>query len=175
MLQSLFLSKIGGSSRVRDELTQALAEGRGVTAKVRWLTRADDGDGRNRWIHCTPLIGADSRIGVWMVVVVDDDEPDSIRRRLQRMAPPVEPGCGRMGQSKSPPSSAMTNHERPNFSMLNPDAMARTRSPAGSRMYNHQPSLDSSLELDIDVGRAPSTASIRNTRRNELTPHLLGT
>lgn len=56
---------------MRDELTAALAEGRGVTAKVRWITRLDE-EGRNKWIHCTPLVGANGNIGVWMVVIVDD-------------------------------------------------------------------------------------------------------
>ena len=50
ILQSPFMNKIGGSPRVREELTQALADGRGVTAKVRWVSKSDM-DGRNRWIH----------------------------------------------------------------------------------------------------------------------------
>lgn len=111
MLQSPFLSRIGGSTRVRDELTAALAAGRGVTAKVRWMTTpigqryntpqrvsADNSssngtvyisgdEGRARWIHCTPLLGHNGAVGVWMVVLVDEDgiEP----RRKYRMAPPV--------------------------------------------------------------------------------------
>lgn len=28
-------------------------------------------EGKPRWIHCTPLLGSDSRPGVWMVVIVD--------------------------------------------------------------------------------------------------------
>lgn len=79
------MDKIGGSSRVREELSTALAEGRGVTAKIRWLSRADE-DGRNRWIHCTPLIGSNGQIGVWMVVLIDDDQENS---RRWRQAPPV--------------------------------------------------------------------------------------
>lgn len=73
ILQSPFLNKIGGSNRVREELTGAFAEGRGVTAKVRWVTKGDD-QGKNKWIHCTPLVGAQNQIGVWMVVIVDDDK-----------------------------------------------------------------------------------------------------
>jgi hypothetical protein len=38
-LQSPFMHEIGGYSSVREELTQALADGRGVTAKVRWVSR----------------------------------------------------------------------------------------------------------------------------------------
>jgi hypothetical protein len=73
ILQSPFLNKIGGSPRVREELTTAFAEGRGVTAKVRWVSKGDE-QGKNKWIHCTPLLGQSGQIGVWMVVVVDDEK-----------------------------------------------------------------------------------------------------
>ena len=86
------MDRIGGSSRVRDELSTALAEGRGVTAKVRWLSKADE-DGRNRWIHCTPLLGSNGQIGVWMVVLVDDDQEIS---RRWKQAPPVAPHRGKV-------------------------------------------------------------------------------
>lgn len=92
ILQSPFLDRIGGSTRVREELSAALAEGRGVTAKVRWVTKADE-DGRHRWIHCTPLLGSNSLIGVWMVVLVDDDQELS---RRWKQAPPVAPHRGRV-------------------------------------------------------------------------------
>ena len=92
ILQSPFLDRIGGSTRVREELSAALAEGRGVTAKVRWVTKAGE-DGRNRWIHCTPLLGSNSLIGVWMVVLVDDDQELS---RRWKQAPPVAPHRGRI-------------------------------------------------------------------------------
>ena len=86
------MDKIGGSSRVRDELSTALAEGRGVTAKVRWTSKVDE-EGRNRWIHCTPLLGSNGQIGVWMVVLVDDDQELS---RRWKQAPPVAPHRGRI-------------------------------------------------------------------------------
>ena len=88
VLQSPFMSKIGGSNRVRDELTGALAEGRGVTAKVRWITKLDE-EGRNKWIHCTPLVGSNGNIGVWMVVVVDDPKSSSKFSVSSRNAPAV--------------------------------------------------------------------------------------
>lgn len=86
------MDKIGGSARVRDELSAALAEGRGVTAKVRWVSKIDE-DGRNRWIHCTPLLGSNGQIGVWMVVLIDDDQ--ELQRRWKQ-APPVAPHRGRV-------------------------------------------------------------------------------
>ena len=86
------MNKIGGSSRVRDELTTALAEGRGVTAKVHWVSKIDE-DGRGRWIHCTPLIGSNGQIGVWMVIIIDDDQDLS---RRWKQAPPVGPHRGKV-------------------------------------------------------------------------------
>ncbi|KHJ31498.1 putative white collar protein [Erysiphe necator] len=98
ILQSPFMSKIGGSQRVRDELLRAFADGHGVTAKVKWVSRSDP-EGRNRWIHCTPLLGSNGAIGVWMVVIVDDENTNL--RKYQKMAPPVDPNFGRT-HSKSP-------------------------------------------------------------------------
>lgn len=85
ILQSPFMARIGGSNRVRDELTQAFADGRGVTAKVRWVTKQDS-EGRNRWIHCTPLQGINGSIGVWMVVIVDEETNE----KRYKIAPPVD-------------------------------------------------------------------------------------
>ena len=82
------MNKIGGSNRVRDELTAAFADGRGVTAKVRWVTKADD-EGRNKWIHCTPLLGTNGQIGVWMVVIVNEEKPGRRIPTGGRQAPTV--------------------------------------------------------------------------------------
>lgn len=98
ILQSPFLDKIGGSARVREELTAAFADGRGVTAKVRWLSRLHE-EGRSRWIHCTPLIGINGQIGVWMIVIVDD-EKDGLPRSW-RPAPPVPVTMARNSPSRS--------------------------------------------------------------------------
>lgn len=93
MLQSPFLSRIGGSQLVRDSLTAALAEGRGVTAKVRWMNgRHGDEEGRIRWIHCTPLLGSTGTVGVWMIVLVDDETSAPLRKF--RAAPPVSTEIG---------------------------------------------------------------------------------
>ncbi|KAM3418361.1 hypothetical protein BST61_g4360 [Cercospora zeina] len=99
ILQSPFLNRIGGSSRVRTDLAAALAEGRGVTAKIRWLTRPDEageGEGRPRWIHCTPLLGHSGAVGVWMVVLVDEEgsTPGGSSGRRFRQAPPVSSNIG---------------------------------------------------------------------------------
>ncbi|ERF72198.1 hypothetical protein EPUS_02085 [Endocarpon pusillum Z07020] len=98
ILQSPFLDRIGGSPRVREELTAAFADGRGVTAKVRWLSRSQE-EGRSRWIHCTPLVGINGQIGVWMVVIVDDER--AVVTRNWKPAPPVPSSITRSTRSRS--------------------------------------------------------------------------
>ncbi|KAF2141638.1 uncharacterized protein K452DRAFT_228388 [Aplosporella prunicola CBS 121167] len=102
MLQSPFLNRIGGSFRVREELVSAMAEGRGVTAKVRWVsgTRSED-EGRSRWIHCTPLLGQNGAVGVWMVVLVDDNSSIPASGRKLKLAPPVSGEIGARKNSDS--------------------------------------------------------------------------
>ncbi|KAF6221139.1 hypothetical protein HO133_002820 [Letharia lupina] len=73
ILQSPLLSRIGGSSRVRGDLAHALEVGRKVTAKVQWVSKTAT-KSRARWIHCTPLLGVNDTIGVWMVILVDDED-----------------------------------------------------------------------------------------------------
>ncbi|KAI1133905.1 hypothetical protein F5Y05DRAFT_253637 [Hypoxylon sp. FL0543] len=92
MLQSEFMSRIGGAQALRDEIAQAFADGRRVTVKVRWVTKRDS-YGKGRWIHTTPLFGSNGAVGVWMVVLIDDDE-EAVPRRA-RDAPPVDSNVGK--------------------------------------------------------------------------------
>ena len=94
LLQSPFLSRIGGPAHVRDGLSDAFEKGDSVTAKVMWLPQGrqdDDPDSRPssrherggfhgnagsraRYISCTPLLGSDDQVGVWMVVMVENEQ-----------------------------------------------------------------------------------------------------
>lgn len=126
ILQSPFMNKIGGSSRVREELTQALADGRGVTAKVRWITKSDP-EGRSRWIHCTPLIGSNGAIGVWMIVVVDDE----ISGKRYKQAPPVDPKFG-----KSAPSISRLGDDDASLRGYRPETRQRGREMDSLKSFN---------------------------------------
>ena len=33
-----------------------------------------NGNGKIRWLNCTPLLGSDDRVGVWMIVMVEDEK-----------------------------------------------------------------------------------------------------
>lgn len=145
------MTKIGGSSRVRDELTSALAEGRGVTAKVRWISKADE-EGRNRWIHCTPLLGSNSHIGVWMVVLIDDEQEIS---RRWKQAPPVGPHRGKVyGPSRDAqdPAAMQEGHAHGgsrNGSMRDHPIKSfnRPRSRAGAREGSFRSSSPNSVRI----------------------------
>lgn len=101
ILQSNLMERIGGSSRVRDRVQQALADGRRVTAKIRWISspRRNVEYSRPRWIHATPLLGSNGGVGVWMVIIVDEEEEDLAKksakhprkqRRFGLSEPPLE-------------------------------------------------------------------------------------
>lgn len=91
MLQAKLLDRIGGPDAVRSGLLEALMNGTGVTAKIAWLTSGSDSldHGKTRWIHCTPLFGSDEKVGVWMVVMVENE---AVTGGLNRYSQVVTPG-----------------------------------------------------------------------------------
>lgn len=134
ILQSPFMNKIGGSQRVRDDLTQALADGRGVTARLRWVSKTDP-DGYSRWIHCTPLLGGNGAIGVWMVVIVDEEAQQVASKRFKQ-APVIDAKYGR-----SVPFAVTKEHGMKDFALRNRPNTA-TSSPAGSLSGDRGASLE---------------------------------
>ncbi|KAF2761888.1 hypothetical protein EJ05DRAFT_496775 [Pseudovirgaria hyperparasitica] len=77
LLQSNFLSRVGGPAHVRAEVAKAFDRGVGVTAKIQWLHGKfgpNIVESKTRWIHCTPLLGSDNKVGVWMVVMVERED-----------------------------------------------------------------------------------------------------
>lgn len=90
LLQTKFLDRVGGPSHVREGILDALSHGTSVTAKISWLTHSaapgngvqGSMEGKPRWIHCTPLLGSDEKVGVWMVVMVEHEE---VTGQLNRM------------------------------------------------------------------------------------------
>ncbi|KAM3491375.1 hypothetical protein MY3957_005317 [Beauveria namnaoensis] len=69
--------------------------------------------GRPRWLHCTPLAGANGQVGVWMVVIVDDNDNDWHSRRFGVVAPPVAapapPSVRRPGSATSAPGTGLSD------------------------------------------------------------------
>lgn len=102
LAQTKFLDRIGGTDQVRQGLIDAFSSGTSVTAKVSWLTTPGHskdenqyvaGEGKPRWIHCTPLFGSDDRVGVWMIIIVEEEE---VTGRLNRQ------DSSRSGRSTTP-------------------------------------------------------------------------
>ena len=104
------MGQIGGSQRVRDDLARALETGRKVTAKVQWISRPAN-DTRPRWIHCTPLLGVNGLIAVWMVILVNDTD-DYLGSREDA---PVEPTFSNRSNSAAV-ILPWTNIEEPSLS-----------------------------------------------------------
>lgn len=68
-------------------------------------------DGKPRWIHCTPLLGSDSKVGVWMVVMV---ESESITGHINVSQPPRSQNNN---NPRPPPTSKPTP---PNLGVVSP-------------------------------------------------------
>lgn len=96
LVKSRLMERVGGcSAQMRGRIEHALTRGRRVTARVRWMPPGGGGakegesgaglpspaaaaasagaEARNRWLHATPLLGKDNEVGVWMVVLVDEE------------------------------------------------------------------------------------------------------
>jgi hypothetical protein len=149
ILQSNFMDKIGGSNRVRDGLQHAFAGGHGVTAKVRWMSTPNS-EGRVRWIHCTPLLGSNGAVGVWMVVLIDDETEANAKKKD---APPID---GRL--RKTP---AALQRERPYVDKDDNLSLAGFIATTQSREDEVDGRDDS---FDISIVRPASRAS-RNSSR----------
>ncbi|KAH8684800.1 hypothetical protein BGZ60DRAFT_366852 [Tricladium varicosporioides] len=88
ILRTHLFSKLGGPSQTISALEKAFQDGASVTAKVLWLPKnsgVDHGrttaEAKPRWMRCTPLLGSDDRVGVWMIILVPVDGENSHRRR----------------------------------------------------------------------------------------------
>jgi hypothetical protein len=170
ILQSPFLHRIGGSPRVRADLAAALGEGRGVTAKIRWLARPDEdgeGEGRPRWIHCTPLLGHTGAVGVWMVVLIDEEgsrESISANRRF-RTAPPVATNIGH-GANDFDGARRPSNHERRHLNAYDADAQRRgagngASAPNSANYFANLGGSNTNLHSSAEaVSRRPSNSSL---------------
>ena len=90
LMQSLLLDHILRPEPVKRGLEMAFMNGKAVTAKLVWSSSAGSSGGgggtekgggaaglgggeKTRYLSCTPLLGADNRVGVWMVVMVEDE------------------------------------------------------------------------------------------------------
>lgn len=72
LVQSRFMDRVGGPQHIREGLLDALTHGVGVTARISWLMHSvranrNSTQGKPRWVHCTPLLGSDKNVGVWMI------------------------------------------------------------------------------------------------------------
>jgi hypothetical protein len=175
VLQSRFLDRIGGSVRVRDSLAHALADGsRGVTAKVRWLATAsadpdDVEEGRPRWIHCTPLLGPSGAVGVWMVVLVDEENQNNAPRRF-RNAPPVSHDVRRPGPRLPPGTYGWEDSDDERPSRSHDERQSRNHDERQSRNHDERQSRSrqpARLNIAGPQSRRPSDYSGRNELRNE--------
>lgn len=155
---------------MRSDLATALGEGRGVTAKIRWLTKADstgEGEGRPRWIHCTPLIGHAGAVGVWMIVLVDEEGATGATGRRFRAAPPVANVIGGKEWDHAAQSAPQRSRER---RLVNGyDKEQERRGGAGTTAASRDNNFSASATRNArrpSTGRKNSYGQSRTPKRN---------
>lgn len=150
--QAHLLNKIGGSNRVKEELTSALVAGRGVTAKVLWLSNRDierGGPGTEKWLHCTPLLDGNREIGVYMVLVVD---PSEHRRPIVESYRP---------RTSSSQTEAGTTHEK----LIGNGPSFASRSQSVDRLH---PRTAEKRYLPLTPATSPPTSPVPRIIRQEV-------
>lgn len=171
---------------------EALAQGISVTAKVSWLTHNPHPNGissfadnasvamqehptaleiRPRWIKCTPLLGSDSKPGVYMIVMVDKEEITGALNARQHTIPHV-------GLSRDPTREALPYREsssghsaaRYPSTKLYADYLKRqgtiSEDSSYTRQRTHRTNRASSEE-DIRLGRVNTRLAMVNLGADE--------
>ncbi|KAL1599575.1 hypothetical protein SLS60_007378 [Paraconiothyrium brasiliense] len=178
--QSKLMDRIGGPQYVREGLMEALAQGSSVTAKVSWLTQnlrshptptsdtaSTSGpdqqaplESRPRWIHCTPLLGSDSKPGVYMIVMVDKEEITGTLNARQNIVPPVVRSRDLTREAWSHrEASAGTSAARFTSTKLYTDYLRREGTVSEDSSYTRRATPNAnrvSLEEDIRLGKVNS-------------------
>lgn len=198
-MQSHFLSRIGGPARVRDGLSDAFAAGVPVTAKVTWLPmgrhirdsnvdgitgergysgNSMNGDGnvgtsngKIRWLNCTPLFGSDDKVGVWMVVMVEDERvTGTLASRMNQERKQIHPTPAALHEWPTPPRTPLS----PRSPLLSNAGVGstRSRSAMGPRRSYNEPEVKrpkGAMSVDGDVfdrkvGRIREEETVSNGR-----------
>lgn len=158
LVQTRLLDRIGGTNQIRESITNAFAEGVGITAKVAWLTHVNgygNIDGRPRWLHATPMYGSDEKIGVWMVVMIEDE---TITGSLQSSIPSRTASFTRSHFTKSPGP---------------PPAVDANRYPGPPRFRNRDGSVSGDLyAAHLRSDRVHENATQQAARTRKWAAHL---
>jgi hypothetical protein len=179
--QSKLMDRVGGPQHIREGLLDALAQGSSVTAKISWLTQSSNSspnnrsgdasptathepeshiESRPRWIHCTPLLGSDSKPGVYMIVMVDKEEiTGALNARLATIPVVRSVDLTRETWPQRPVSGVGTSAAKLSTNKLYADYLRREGSSASERPHSRRqtPSRNrTSLEEDIRMGRVNS-------------------
>ena len=134
VLQSPFLSHVAASTRTLSGLRESFENGVPVTAKIGFMPDAtqsrhglktDDQDGKDDavkeaiasaktcWISATPLLGGEMEVGVWMIVLVQQDK-SSTKPVVQQLASQGTPETVNRSSSRNVPETPTKYSDKAN-------------------------------------------------------------
>ena len=121
--------------------------------------------GKTRWIHCTPLLGSDDKVGVWMVVMVESESITGALNAHERAVDANQTAAREITQASAPARGATPNYSKIESSpRLRDDLYARYM-----RAEGRNSTLNRTLN-DTEAKEEPTTltASIQAKRTREL-------
>ncbi|KAK2591194.1 hypothetical protein QQS21_011128 [Conoideocrella luteorostrata] len=128
--------------------------------------------GRSRWLHCTPLVGSNGKVGVWMVVIVDDElDPNGLAGRRSNVAATehIRPGSS---MSDKVFTAERTKDGQPKNAMMNgrPRIRARRSSETlGATQSNASSKADDDSVTKV-IHNQHSSTSLRTPKPSLKTP-----
>ncbi|KAJ9653251.1 hypothetical protein H2198_007554 [Neophaeococcomyces mojaviensis] len=199
VLQTPLLSHVAAPGGVLNGLTESLKAGVPVSAKLHFMpergvkregtrlkngTKHEDGkNGKAIWVSCTPLLGSDERIGVWMCVVVERLKVGTSKRRPPVYQQQADEPSESFEQPTERVESVGRRAERPrkieipkrNFSNFrSQDQTANETTPEKDNAPIKPVRIDSQTEIkpSVEKSREPSTqrAHDTNSANHEGTP-----
>ena len=128
-------------------------------------------NGKIRWLNCTPLFGSDDKVGVWMVVMVEDERvTGTLASRTNQGRKQIYPTPAAVHEWPTPPRTPLSPRS-PLVSNGGPGS-TRSRSAVGyRRSYNEievkRPRGPMSVDGDVGdrkVGRIREEETVGNGR-----------
>lgn len=115
--------------------------------------------GRSRWLHCPPLVGANGKVGVWVVIVDDEPGPG-----------PETPGRAAPAEPHRPRTAAPGAASDPGRVGPMPDGWLRVRTRRSSETLGSTPKHLSLESRDVSVTQAIHHQHAATTSRSPTSP-----
>ena len=185
VVQSPFLSHVAAPATTLAGLKESFTSGTPVSAKINFLPQAGESrdgtktspgkpqngkNGRTCWISATPMLGADDRVGVWMIVVVEKTKIGRNARAAEVEAKAVSKAQANKPERIDLPKRQYSDRGRPNAPQLPKEELPikpRRLDDSNEDVNGDVPSSPPRKEQNEDDNDSPTPRNAQNNAQNE--------